>query len=338
MKLSLFFVLASAASAEFNLRSKGTSLTKTASDDQADARIVVHGLKKEASSEDLSIIRKSVISAYNNAYKEAGYSIQGYVAQLTAADIETVGFNYDCRFCPPDDDATALKEIAQIVMAQVAVGYGESQAVAGSPLNLAKMHRNFEAAMCADLRASGSANLANVRDCSFSFLDMPGAPDRNIPIQHQSKASKPVLSEVQVMIHGTKHDVTEEDLTTIDKAITEAYNHAYSTAGYSIKSYKTEAGLTVNTAAVGGDAQLLIGTVGTIGWSYDCRFCPPDDDATAFATQASQAQLGSIHMAFENAICRNLQESGVANLGNVHDCTFRFVHNAALTEMAVEQA
>lgn len=332
MKLIAAVVLAFASSvtADFNLRAKGNKVT--VGNDKAEARIVVHGLIKDASDEDLQIIGKMAVNAYNKAYQQAGYAIDGYKAELTASDIETVGFNYDCRFCPPDDDSTAFKETAQLVLAHVNVGFdGESQAA-----NLAAVHRNFEASFCADLRASGSTNLAKVRDCSFSFLDMPGAPDRNIPIVHQGKASKAVQSEVQVMIGGIKRDVTPKDLAVIDKAITEAYNDVYASAGYSIKAYETEAGLTVPTE--GDSAQLLIGTVGTIGWSYDCRFCPPDDDATAFATQASHAQLGSMHQAFETAFCNKLKKSGLSNLENAHGCSFRFVHNAALTEMAVQKS
>jgi hypothetical protein len=49
-------------------------------------------------------------------------------------------------------------------------------------VDLGKIHRKFEQKFCADLRASGSANLANARDCSF-FLNMPGQPDQNMPIQ-----------------------------------------------------------------------------------------------------------------------------------------------------------
>lgn len=341
----MLFAVATTTLADFNLRSKKINKPSGSGEfSKADTRIVVRGLVNKASSEDFDIIRKSIVNAYNEAYQESGYSIEGYNIQLTATDIETVGFNYDCRFCPPDDDAAAVKDTAQLILASVDVGYDcrfcppddDSQVQTANPFNLATMHRAFETAFCEDLRASGSPNMAKVRDCSFSFLDMPGAYDRNIPIQHQMKNNKMVKSEVQVLIHGAIHELSADDMAIVDTAITEAYNEAYASTGYAIKSYGTDAGLLVPTMT-GAEAHLLIGSVGTIGWSYDCRFCPPDDDATAFLTKASKTQLSFLHQAFEQAICDKLQKSGVLNLDKAHDCSFRFVHNALTTEVSVEK-
>jgi hypothetical protein len=119
--------LASVASADSNLRAAANKFLQSSSTDLADARIVIHGLTKDASPEDLEIIGKSAVAAYNSAYETVGYSMGSFNAQSSAPVPDMVKWMPDCRFCPPDDDTTALEqnsnEQGELVLARVKVGW-----------------------------------------------------------------------------------------------------------------------------------------------------------------------------------------------------------------------
>jgi hypothetical protein len=207
MKFATFAIaaLTGTASADFNLRAAANKLQRPSSSDPAEARVVIHGLTEDASLEDIEMIENSAIAAYNNAYKTAGYSLKSFEAQLSATVPEDAAalskqspeqdqlvlatvqssWNPDCRFCPPDDDASAIKH------------------------NLGALHKDFENKLCASLRALGSANLANARDCSFAFLDMPEQSGESLPIEAATLTSADKNMESQVVLHGTLHDLTK---------------------------------------------------------------------------------------------------------------------------------
>jgi DNA-binding protein YbaB len=237
MKFATFAIaaLTGTASADFNLRAAANKLQRPSSSDPAAARVVIHGLTEDASLEDIQIIEKSAIAAYNNAYKTAGYSLKSFEAQLSATVPEDAAalskqspeqgllvlatvqssWNPDCRFCPPDDDASAIKH------------------------NLGALHKDFENKLCASLRALGSANLANARDCSFAFLDMPGQSGESLPIEAATLTSAGKNMESQVVLHGTLHDLTKEDQVILDDSILAAYSEAFSKAGYTLASFES---------------------------------------------------------------------------------------------------
>jgi hypothetical protein len=258
-----------------NLRSAASRfLGRASSTDPADACIVIHGMGLEASPEDLTIISKTIVSAYNHAYEAAGYTIE---SQSTASAPQTVDLAPDC-LSPPDDDANALQEAA----------------------DLGKLHRKFEQKLCTDLRAQGSANLANVRDCSFSFLDMPGQSDQNMSIQAVESFRSGQKAKAQVMVHGTRHLFSEKDLELIDQSIAEAYNQNFSSiAGFSLSSFESVADLDFpfcpdyrhcppdDDAVMTSDARMVAARVSPVGWMHDCRLCPPDGDVSTLASAAA---------------------------------------------------
>jgi hypothetical protein len=56
-----------------------------------------------------------------------------------------------------------------------------------------------------------------------------------------------------------------------------------------------------------------------------CQDCTPDGSGTDIVLKDSQIAL--MHQAFEKAFCTKLQNSGLTNFVNIHDCSFRFVYN-----------
>jgi hypothetical protein len=71
-----FATLATLASAgDFSLRATANRLIGAASSDSSDARVIIHGLVTDASAEDIKIIVKSAVKAYNSAYSVTGNSI-----------------------------------------------------------------------------------------------------------------------------------------------------------------------------------------------------------------------------------------------------------------------
>jgi hypothetical protein len=353
-----FAAFAGVASAKFSIRAASSKLhsgTK-ASTDPTDARIAVHGMKHEASPEDLDVIAQTIVTAYNHAYEGAGYTIESFKAQSTASLPETTSWMPDCRFCPPDDDAVTLKESesqGQLVLARLTVGWTPDCRFcppdddAHALLDLGDLHRKFEKKFCSDLRNSGSVNLANARDCSFSFLDMPGQPDQNMPIQASESFRSGEKAEAQVMLHGTVQEFSEKDYELIDQSVVEAYEEAFFTsAGFSLNSVEIVADLDITVgwmpdcrfcppdddATMASAAKLVVAHVTPVGWTPDCRFCPPDDDAAVVKGSLSDAQLGYLHEAFEKAFCHKLQNSGAVNFANVHDCSFRFVYSSTVSE------
>jgi hypothetical protein len=56
-----------------------------------------------------------------------------------------------------------------------------------------------------------------------------------------------------------------------------------------------------------------------------CMDCTPSDSGTDVVLKDSQ--IASMHQAFEKAFCIKLQNSGMVNFANIHDCSFRFVYN-----------
>jgi hypothetical protein len=97
---------------EFNIRVAANQLLGTKSSNPAEAQVTVHGLLRETTVEDLNIISKSIVAAYNSAYSATGYS-------FTALQTKTlVSFSHDkigstprffwpgCRWHPTDDALT----------------------------------------------------------------------------------------------------------------------------------------------------------------------------------------------------------------------------------------
>jgi hypothetical protein len=102
-------------------------------------------------------------------------------------------------------------------------------------------------------------------------------------------------AEAQVMLHGSLHDFSEKDYELIDQSIVAAYKQASSTtAGFGLNSFEIVADLDIpasgwmpdcrfcppdDDATMANAAKLVVARVTPVGFSPDCHFCPPDDDA-----------------------------------------------------------
>ena len=214
----------------------------------------------------------------------------------------------------------------------------------------AEVHKTFEEGFCSKLRASGSANLANAKDCSFSILANSEAAATSFveriwywPTDIACNACPPdddlmANTNLAVIGYGSNHaneaqvsfrgvlekEMTPQDSKILRHSIMSAYNDAFSSTGYSLTNFAERIWY----------------------WPTDiaCNACPPDDDISATMPTAFTAtvvptgdnksgikasQLQFMHTAFEKAFCAKLQNSGAAIFANVHDCTFEFVSNPA---------
>ncbi|GAX09991.1 hypothetical protein FisN_11Lh016 [Fistulifera solaris] len=349
--LALTSFLFGSATADFNLRAAANQLLGVKKTNNADVRVVVHGMKHEATSDDMVLIGKAIKTAYNKVYDTAGYTMDIFKAESAAAVPDFVGLNQpDCRLCPNDDDTMVLKGTklnGQMILGYVQVGWtqpdcrlcpNDDDVVAAfkSTQELKAFHVSFEDEFCALLRQSGSANFAHAHACSFSFLDMPGQPHVSLPMQ--DKLSK--NTEAQVIFRGTLHELSESDMNLVDQSVVLAYNEAFSSVGYGLGNFNSVADIDMPNHLAQPDCRLcpndddvmaisetklLVARVTPI-MQPDCRLCPNDDDA--LKATVSDEKLAFMHGAFEKALCQKLKNSGSANFANVHDCNFRFVHNA----------
>jgi hypothetical protein len=218
-----------------------------------------------------------------------------------------------CRNCPPDDDNVATD-----------------------------LQAALEVKLCSKLRASGSKNLADARDCSLAFLDMTeGRPEH-----------------AQVSLKGLLHDFSAADTLIFNHAVTSAYNDAFSAAGYSVGSIEAVADIDMDAVSGSAPTSTIILANVSDGCPHcaakeafapvkhcrncppdddafgvkHCRNCPPDDDNMSYDQSKHVAQHEHMEAAFKKALCSKLQTSGSANFANVHACDFGFVYGAVGAE------
>jgi hypothetical protein len=356
MKFTAFTVstlVTLASASEFNLRAAANMLLGNKAPDPTEARVMVHGLLHETSAEDLSIISKSVIAAYNAAYSSTGYSFTALetTASVSGPDkVDWWGPNFwpGCRWCSNDDALTDSNTDAQAQLVFVEVmpvgPTGNSAAIHSVQMQdlhlLGDIHKKFEDDFCGLLRASGSANLASASQCSLSFLETPGHT-ASVPVESAYRSKDGEAEEAQVILHGTLHDLSEKDYAVIDTTIIAAYNEAFAKTGYAAGSFEVVADMKMPN----NDADaLMINTVTIVSaqwWGPNfwpgCRWCS-NDDAIALTGSPilKDSDIAFMHEAFEKAFCSKLQNSGLANFANVHNCSFRFVNSP--TDGAVEAA
>jgi hypothetical protein len=331
--LSTLVSLASAS--DFNLRAAANRLLAgNKSSDPAEARVMVHGLLHETSAEDLSIISKSVVAAYNSAYSATGYSFTAMEikASISGPDnIDWWGPNFwpGCRWCPNDDalaDSNADAQ-AQLIFVEVNAAI---QSAAMQDLHLGDIHKKFEETFCGLLRASGSTNLASASQCSLSFLETPGHT-ASVPVESAYSSNNGEAEEAQVVMHGTLHDLSEKDYAVIDTTIVAAYNEAFTKTGYATSSFKVVADIKMPN---NDDNALMINAATMVSaqwWGPNfwpgCRWCPNDDAITLSNYPIlKDSDMAFMHQAFEKTFCSMLQNSGLANFANVNNCSFRFVN------------
>jgi hypothetical protein len=69
-----------------------------------------------------------------------------------------------------------------------------------------------------------------------------------------------------------------------------------------------------------------------------CNWCPNDDAVVLNdAPILKDSQIAFMHEAFEKFFCTKLQNSGLANFADVHDCSFHFVNSPAGGADAAQQ-
>jgi hypothetical protein len=318
-------VLAFAALATFtsaralNLRAAVMRDLHTESSDPADARIIVHGLFDDASAEDLEIISKSAVAAYNSAYAATGHSITAFETKVSIPIPDTNNF----RTSPSDSDAQGELVFVEIVPG-VSIKHDAVASIQMKTIDFGNIHKHFEENFCGLLRVSSSANLVNAHDCSLSFLDTPGKSVL-VPSELAYASTNGDATEAQVTIHGTLHDFSEEEFALINTSIESAYNEAYTKAGYTINDFGVKTVIDMpngctSCSSAENSPKMLFARI-----RPGCMDYIPGGNSTDVVLKDSQ--IAFMHQAFENAFCIKLQNSGMVNFANIHDCSFHFVYN-----------
>jgi len=342
------------SAADFSLRADASKFlaAEPAASAPTETRVIVQGLLHAASEDDLKIIGKSAVAAYNQAYGPYGHSIKAFKSTTSVSVSETPGTGGPtCTLCGNDDaNITESKGQAEIIFGQVSetagtgdptcslCGNDDTTFVELKGAQLGDVHKSFEEKFCAKLRSSGSANLANAQGCSFAIVDMPGQADF-VPIESAYASTNGQSTEGQIVLRGTLNELSEADLKLLDKSVIAAYNDAFAKAGYKLK-LKSKASVYVSetpgtgdpTCSLCGNDDMTFGEVQVV-FSHvqetpgtgdpTCTFCGNDDEVVLL----KDSEVAYMHKAFEKAFCAKLQNSGVANFANVHGCSFRFVYN-----------
>jgi hypothetical protein len=230
-----------------------------------------------------------------------------------------------CRLCPDDDSVMAefAEGEAQIVTARFSFEDVEtnfwrrpknpwicrlcpdddSVTVAGIDT-----HKMFEDKFCDNIRASGSLNLAGVSGCSISYLEK--VVD-SMELVDDACDSNETL-DAQVVVNGIVKDLTEEELKMIATSTKSAYNKAFmSTKSMGLGYLDTTAAEIVNG---NGMVNMKIAPL--------CPHNKRKNDEPASDNNAKDMQK-----AFEDAVCTNLQGSGMASFAKASGCSFRFVNS-----------
>ena len=180
----------------------------TAPVEHTDGQIVVKGLIKEVSAEDLDTISHSIVASYNKVYAHTGHSMDSFHLQAAAM------VDQRCTNCRKDDDSKDVEGILTIITA--AVGQRctncrkDDDAAELMPTQIASLHATFEAAVCHTLQASGSVNFANANGCSVSYL-----------------TKEQDSEEGQVLVQGTLRDMSAADMKIFKETLTATYKEAF---------------------------------------------------------------------------------------------------------------
>jgi hypothetical protein len=150
---------------------------------KTETQLTLQGTLHNFSEKDMEILDEAVIGAYNDAFSSAGYSLGSFVSTADLDIPSKVSWDPYCRLCPPDADMAGDAKL--IISTAAPLGWDpycrlcppeEGAMVADlSDAKLAFLHTAFENTLCTKLQKSGSANFANVHDCSFRFVYAPVA-------------------------------------------------------------------------------------------------------------------------------------------------------------------
>ena len=254
------------------------------------AQIVIQGVPNDFSKEDLAVINKSAIAAYNAVQKDSSYSLVTVKPLLHFGAGDSVS---QCMLCPPDDDAFSLGE-EKVLVADVQVR--SKQCMLCPPdddvvaLEDSSNHKLFVESFCNLLATSGSENLAKAHHCSFSFLEKPGHKVAPLSLVNRGEAALGFLS-----VTGLLQELSTEDIAIVESSTLETFNQAFANiAGYSelaslhvksaVETPKNHHGLTQCMLCPPDDDVMEVK-------SKQCMLCPPDDDTMKSAPAIKQCML-----------------------------------------------
>lgn len=296
--------------------------------ESSDIRVTMNGLVSEATEDDMYIISKSIVNAYNEVNTLSG-------SFILAFDVET-SFRgklfgekkpWMCSLCPDDASATVDLEEAtnesQIITARIASQWrprnkwgcrycpDDDSLTVGSASDT---HKVFENKFCADIRSSGSDNLSNASGCAISFLEK--AVDGKELFDEVCDSTNEIL-DAEFVMNGILHELTEPELKILTTSVKLAYNDAFMT------SERTGFGYVKDTFAK------LVNTHGIVHMKI-APLCFAVQDGTALPSfDTNEIDMKNV---FEEAVCSKIRSSGIANLANANECSFRFVIRTPLTK------
>ena len=150
---------------------------------KTETQLTLQGTLHSFSETDMEILDEAVVAAFNDAFYSAGYSLGSFVSTADLDIPSKVSWDPTCRLCPPDADIAGDAKL--IIATATPLGWDPSCRLCPpedgamianlSDAKLAFLHKAFENTLCTKLQKSGSANFANVHDCSFRFVYAPVA-------------------------------------------------------------------------------------------------------------------------------------------------------------------
>ena len=159
-------------------------------DKKTETQVTLHGTLHDFSEKDMEIIDEAILSAYNDAFASAGYSLGSLVSTADLDLPSKLSWDPTCRLCPP-----AAEKAKLVISTTTPLGWDPYFRPAAGSLGwdptcrlcppaedaelsdakLAFLQSAFEKTLCTKLQKSGSANFANVHNCSFRFVYAPVA-------------------------------------------------------------------------------------------------------------------------------------------------------------------
>jgi hypothetical protein len=140
-----------------------------------EAHITMMGLLHDFSNADRDLINQSILSAHSKVFSSTGYSLKSFNVVSDVDVPPLAGDDYkDSRDAGCIFLCTSNGDAAVTLISAIAVAANDSE-VANDHASFGQlyMHEAFEKSFCTKLQISGSANFANVHDCSFRFVGSP---------------------------------------------------------------------------------------------------------------------------------------------------------------------
>jgi hypothetical protein len=141
-----------------------------------EVQVTMDGTLHDFSQDDITLINRSAMEAYDEAFLSADYALGNFevVASVKKGKPERPGSRLECHILECDDDNMASLGETKLIAAKIApLCPIEGAAPPDKAKLLEFLHEAFEKALCAKLANSGSAQFANVKNCSFRVVTDP---------------------------------------------------------------------------------------------------------------------------------------------------------------------